>query len=105
MMSHTPRRTGGVVPWLLALSLTLGTGAAAAQGIDRDVIIVRQGSVAEAAVSACAGGAAIGVLIVWVSGTGAAVPTAGLFCGLSVAATVSAAAASQAWRSLGGLFP
>lgn len=93
------------VPLVVAALLVGGSRPASAQIADREIIVVRSASVTEAAVSACAGGAAIGVLLVWASGAGSAAPTAGLFCGLSVAATVAASTASYAWRSVGGLLP
>lgn len=86
-------RRGWVAAAVLALALAWGAPAKA-QFIDRGPTI------GEAAVSACAGGAAIGFLIVWGTGTGGALPTAALFCGLSVAATVSSSVAAQAWRSV-----
>jgi hypothetical protein len=91
---------------LLALSLTVGpVGTAGAQAVEREVVVVRQGGLTEAAISACAGGAAIGVILVLASGTGAMGPTAGLFCGLSVAATVTASVAGYAWRVVGSTLP
>ncbi len=91
---------------LLALSLTIGPiEPVRAQVVEREVVVVRQGGLTEAALSACAGGAAIGFILVWASGTGAAGPTAGLFCGLSVAATVSASIASYALRTIGSVLP
>ena len=87
---------------LLASGLVLSGPVSAQVVVERDVIVVRQGGVTEAMISACAGGAAIGAVIVWGSGTGAVLPTAGLFCGLSVAATISASVATDAWRALPG---
>jgi hypothetical protein len=52
----------------------------------------------ETAVGACAGGAAIGYLVVLATGVGAPLGTAGLFCGLSVAASVASTTASWGWR-------
>ena len=93
-----PRRT--LAGLALGVSLLAGGPVSAQVVVERDVIVVRQCGVTEAMISACAGGAAIGAVIVWGSGTGAVLPTAGLFCGLSVAATISASVATYAWRSL-----
>jgi len=99
------RRTALLGP-LLALSLAIGpVGPADAQVVVNEASAVREGGITEAAISACAGGAVIGLILVWASGTGAAGPTAGLFCGLSVAATVTASVATYTWRVVGSVLP
>jgi hypothetical protein len=89
---------------LLALPL-LSASPAAAQGGQREILVLRAPSVTESAVSACAGGAAIGALIAWGTGIGAVGPSAGLFCGLSVAASLSASVASYTWRTITSFLP
>ena len=97
------RRTALLGP-LLALSLAIGpVGPAGAQVVVNEASAVREGGITEAAISACAGGAVIGLILA--SGTGAAGPTAGLFCGLSVAATVTASVATYTWRVVGSVLP
>jgi len=57
----------------------------------------------EIAISSCAGGAAVGALVAWGGGSAAPLPTAAVFCGLSVSATVAANVAGMTWRGLSGL--
>lgn len=62
--------------------------------------------VVESALAACAGGAVIGALVVAYAGPMEALgPTAGLFCGLSVAATVVSTATVWTWRTVTGVLP
>ena len=83
------------------LLLSVAPGPAAAQ--DRAVVVTSQTpGMVETAIASCAGGAAIGALIVYASGFGSIVPTAGLFCGLSVAASVASTAAIWTWRIANG---
>lgn len=53
----------------------------------------------EAAVSSCAGGAAVGAIVALGGGMTPPVPTAVLFCGLSVSATLAANLAARTWRA------
>ena len=55
--------------------------------------------VVEAAISACAGGAAVGAIVALGGGATPPVPTAVLFCGLSVSATLAANLAAYSWRA------
>lgn len=64
---------------------------------DQHVIAGPPAGFAEAAVASCAGGAAIGYLVVLAVGAPSPIGTAALFCGLSVAATVASAAAVWTW--------
>lgn len=80
----------------LLLLLPVLSGPAAAQ--DRTVVVVQPPGLVETAIASCAGGAAIGALAVYATGIGTIGPTAGLFCGLSVAATVASTAAIWTWR-------
>jgi len=77
-------------------------GDAAAAPFERNGQTVWQPTLMEVAISSCAGGAAVGALVAWGGGAMAPVPTAALFCGLSVTATVAANVASRTWRSTAG---
>lgn len=79
-------------------------GEAAAAPVEQNGQTVWQPTLMEVAISSCAGGAAVGVLVAWGGGTMAPAPAAALFCGLSVSATVAANVASRAWRSTAGWF-
>jgi hypothetical protein len=62
----------------------------------------------ESTIGACAGGAVIGAAVAYAGGAYVVGPpmvaqTAGLFCGLSVAATWSAQTAMSVWRGVTGL--
>lgn len=78
---------------------------AAAQ--DRIVVVQQeQPGIIESALAACAGGAVIGVLVVAYAGPMDAMgPTAGLFCGLSVAATVVSNATTWTWHTVTSVLP
>lgn len=64
------------------------------------VVYVEPASFAENALASCAGGAAIGYLIVVASGAPSPGATAALFCGLSVAATAASTAAVWTWETI-----
>jgi len=64
---------------------------------DQQVIAGPAAGFAEATVASCAGGAAIGYLVVLAAGAPSPLGTAALFCGLSVAATVASTAAVWTW--------
>ncbi len=81
---------------LAALLLQAAPGPAGAQ--ERTVVVVQPPGLVETAVASCAGGAMIGALAVYASGVGSIGATAGLFCGLSVAASVVSTAAVWTWR-------
>jgi hypothetical protein len=84
----------------------LGGGVASPVQIDRDAprtIVVVQPGLAETAVASCAGGAAIGYLLVLASGVGSALGTPALFCGLSIAASVASTAAVWTLQSTSAL--
>lgn len=51
--------------------------------------------IVEAAATSCFGGAVIGALIVYAGGMSAVAPTAGMFCGLSVALTAVSAVTTR----------
>ncbi len=100
------RARGIIVACLLAgLSLparaqTPIVGGVVASGPGQSVVVVRPASFAETAVASCAGGAAIGALVVFATGGMTPVGTAALFCGLSVAATTASTAAVWTWHTL-----
>ncbi len=83
---------------LAAALLLLPAAPAPAGAQERTVVMVQPPGLVETAIASCAGGAMIGVLAVYASGVGAMGPTAGLFCGLSVAASVVSTAAVWTWR-------
>jgi hypothetical protein len=62
-------------------------------------VVVQSPGLAETAVASCAGGAAIGYLVVVATGFGSAIGTPALYCSLSVAASVASTVASWTWRS------
>jgi len=68
----------------------------------RVIMLPRRPGLVEAAVSSCAGGAAIGYLIVFATGVGDPWASSTLFCGLSAAASVTGGLTSWAWRSVTG---
>ncbi|MGE0225529.1 MAG: hypothetical protein AB7F35_23990 [Acetobacteraceae bacterium] len=68
------------------------------------VIVMPPVGVGEAALASCAGGAAIGFLLVVASGVGSPAGTAALFCGLSAAATVTSSVTFWTWRTVTGVF-
>jgi hypothetical protein len=72
-------------------------GGVVNSGPDQHMIAGPPAGFAEAAVASCAGGAAIGYLVVLAVGAPSPLGTAALFCGLSVAATVASAAAVWTW--------
>ena len=63
------------------------------------VVVVQPPGLAQAAVESCAGGAMIGYLIVLGTGVGSALGTPALFCGLSVAASVTSTVTGWTWRT------
>jgi hypothetical protein len=64
------------------------------------VIVVNQPGLVETAAASCAGGAAIGYLMVLAVGAPAPGTTAALFCGLSVAATTASAVTAWTWHKV-----
>jgi hypothetical protein len=70
----------------------------------QQVVIINGPSFAETALSACAGGAAIGYLAVLATGAPTPASTAALFCGLSVAATAASTIAVVTWNTAASLF-
>jgi hypothetical protein len=64
-----------------------------------ETVVVQSPGLAETAVASCAGGAAIGYLVVVATGFGSAIGTPALYCGLSVAASVASTVATWTWRS------
>lgn len=93
---------------LMLLSALLAGHSAAAE--DRTIVVMaNQDSVAEAALASCAGGALIGVAVGVLSATGPVTAgpvgaTAGLFCGLSVAASLVSTFSIWTWRTATSLF-
>lgn len=92
-----PMRAAVVIAIVAVLS-----GKAAAAPVEQNGQMVWQPTLMEVAISSCAGGAAVGVLVAWGGGAMAPAPAAALFCGLSVSATVAANVASRAWRTTTG---
>ena len=80
------------------LLLPVLAGPAAAQERAGIVVSPAPPGLVEAAIASCAGGAAIGVVVVYTTGIGSMGSTAGLFCGLSVAASLASTAAIWTWR-------
>lgn len=74
-------------------------GGVVNSGPGREVVVVQQSGFAETAVASCAGGAAIGYLVVLATGGVTPVGTAALFCGLSVAATAASTVAVWTWHT------
>ncbi len=66
------------------------------------VVVVQPPGLAESALASCAGGAMIGALLVTASGAGGLGATAGLFCGLSVAASVVSTLTFWTWYTVTG---
>jgi hypothetical protein len=90
---------------LAAALLLLPAAPGAARAQDHDVVVVVQPpGLAESALASCAGGAMIGALVVTASGAGSVASTAGLFCGLSVAASVVSTLTFWTWRTVTGAF-
>ena len=79
---------------LAALLLAALAGPARAQ----DTVPWKPGLM-DVAIPSCAGGAAVGAIIALGSGVTPAVPTAVLFCGLSVSASLAANLAARTWRA------
>ena len=93
-------RTTGVRGGALAAVLLLLAAPVPATAQERTIVVVQQSpGVVESAIASCAGGAMIGALVVYASGLGGVGSTAGLFCGLSVAASVVSSAAVWTWRT------
>jgi hypothetical protein len=88
----------------LAAALLLAVPAAAGAQERTIVVIPQSPGLAESALASCAGGAIIGALIVVVRGVGAVGPTAGLFCGLSAAASLVSTVTIWTWRTATGAF-
>ena len=83
---------------LLLLLPLVAPATAVAQ--EHTIVVVQQPpGLVESAIASCAGGAMIGALVVYASGVGGVGSTAGLFCGLSVAASVVSTAAVWTWRT------
>ena len=85
---------------LAALLLLLPAAPDPAGARERSAAVATQpAGLVESAIASCTGGAVIGAmigaLVVVAGGFGAIVPAAGLFCGLSVAASVVSAAADR----------
>ena len=96
-------RTTGVRGGALAAVLLLLAAPVPATAQERTIVVVQQSpGVVESAIASCAGGAAIGALAVYATGIGTIGPTAGLFCGLSVAASLASTAAIWTWRIAAG---
>jgi uncharacterized membrane protein YebE (DUF533 family) len=84
------------LPLLATLLLASPASAQTAGG----VVVVQPSAFADTAVASCAGGAAIGYLVVVASGGATPFATAALFCGLSVAATAASTVAVWTWRTV-----
>lgn len=89
---------------LAAALLLLPAAPQPARAQERSVVVVQSPGLAEAALASCAGGAMIGALVVTASGVGSMGSTAGLFCGLSVAASVVSTITIWTWRTVTGGF-
>jgi hypothetical protein len=85
---------------LPAAAQTPIVGGVIATGPGQQVVVARPASFAETAVASCAGGAAIGALVVFATGGMTPVGTAALFCGLSVAATTASGVAVWTWHTI-----
>ena len=90
---------------LLTLPASAQTAAPLVGGVvtsnsGREVVVVQPAGFADAAVASCAGGAAIGYLIVVATGGPSPFGTAAVFCGLSVAATAASTVAVWTWRTV-----
>ncbi len=88
---------------LAALLLVLPAAPEPAGARERTALVPTQpAGLVESAIASCTGGAVIGVmigaLVVFAGGFGAIAPAAGLFCGLSVAASVVTGAADHISR-------
>lgn len=88
---------------LAALLLVLPPVADPAGARERTAVLATQpAGLVESTIASCTGGAVIGamigVLVVFAGGFGAIAPAAGLFCGLSVAASVVTGAADHISR-------
>ena len=95
-----PSRVAAIAAPVFVAGLLTAPLPANAQASPTGGIVVAGGSsLAESAIASCAGGAAIGYLVVLGTGVGAPVETSALFCGLSVAASVASSVAVEAWRS------
>lgn len=95
---------------LAALLVVLPPAAELAGARERTALVEPQpAGLLETAVASCTGGAVIGamigVLVVFAGGFGAIAPAAGLFCGLSVAASVVSSAADHITRLVDELLP
>ena len=92
---------------IAAVVLLLAGGPAFAQGAapviggvvsSPQVVVANPPSLAENALASCAGGAAIGYLVVLAAGAPTPGATAALFCGLSVAATTASTITAWTWH-------
>ncbi len=88
-------------------ALLLGAGPAFAQSAapviggvvsSPQAVVVSAPGLMETAAASCAGGAAIGYLVVLAAGAPSPGATAALFCGLSVAATTASAVTAWTWH-------
>ena len=86
------------------LLLPAAPGPARAQDQQSVVVVVQPPGLAESALASCAGGAMIGALLVTASGAGGLGATAGMFCGLSVAASVVSTLTFWTWYTVTGSF-
>ena len=75
-------------------------GGVVNSGPGQQVAYSRPAGFAETAVASCAGGAAIGYLVVVAAGGVTPIGTAALFCGLSVAATAASTVAVMTWHTM-----
>jgi hypothetical protein len=85
---------------LLATLFLAPPAAAQSSGTSGGVVVVQPASFADTAVASCAGGAAIGYLVVIASGGLTPIGTAAMFCGLSVAATAASTVALWTWHTV-----
>jgi hypothetical protein len=85
---------------LLATLFLASPAAAQSSGPSGGVVVVQPASFADTAVASCAGGAAIGYLVVIATGGVTPFGTAAMFCGLSVAATAASTVAVWTWRTV-----
>jgi hypothetical protein len=93
-------RPAAALAALLLLLAASGPAAAQQGGV---IVTPPPPGLVETAIASCAGGAAIGALAVYATGIGSIGSTAGLFCGLSVAASLASTAAIWTWRTATGV--
>lgn len=96
-------RTIAAAALLVALSLPAAAQTAVGGVVNSGAgqqVMSQPAGFAETAVASCAGGAAIGYLVVVATGGMTPVGTAALFCGLSVAATAASTVAVMTWHTV-----